>query len=92
MKCRFVFLILFAALMVVVAPPARAFTESGGSAYANSDGTSKFSDPDEKLDETSGGNSAVNILKFGDGGAMRLGLQNGTGQYDNTDPRSALSH
>jgi hypothetical protein len=99
MKSKLAILLLFAALCW--GAPAHAFTESGGGSYAYPDGTSRFSDPDEQLDESaSGGNSPVNTLKFGmpapaqaAGGALRFGLQQpGSGPIDNPDPRSALAH
>jgi hypothetical protein len=86
MKLRLFTAIVFTALAFGL-HPALAFTAENGGGYANSDGTSKFSDPDEQLDES---NPAVNTFKFGDSGAMRFDLQQGNDTTGNTSSRSAL--
>ncbi len=82
-------------LTVLAAHPAAALT-TDRNGYANADGSSKFSDPDDQLDNLAGGNSASasgnpGMLKFGDpnGPQTSFGFQGYSGSGDRT--RSAIN-
>lgn len=89
-------LFTLALLLAGLAPhPALALT-TGNSPYASTDGSLKLSDPDDALDEatTPGGQSGFSTLKFGDGNALRFGVQPDDGDDDNSSSgnfRSAIA-
>lgn len=84
----FYFIILAAwVVLSLSAHPAAAFTTDNSTGYANSDGSPKFSDPDDQLDHLTdgGGASQVGVLSFGDKNSSDASFSLGTYQNDTRD-------
>lgn len=78
--------ILATLLSVAVASPAFAISEDHSSAYANADGGSKFSDPDDALGGDSGNSNPLGTVQVGGGSANFGAYGNNTGNYQGTTP------
>jgi hypothetical protein len=70
---------LAALLSVVATTPALALSEDHNSAYADSSGGSKFSDPDDALGGDNGNANPLGTVQLGNSGSASFGLSAGNG-------------
>jgi len=78
--------VLAALLSIVATTPALALSEDHNSAYADSNGGSKFSDPDDALSGDNGNSNALGTVQFGNSGSASFGLSGGNSNQGGTPP------